>query len=40
MNAASRVAPMVRNLPTVQETQVQPLGQEDPLEGSRMMSAS
>ena len=29
---ASLVAQMVKNLPAVQETQVQPLGQEDPLE--------
>ena len=28
----SLVAQMVKNLPAVQETQVQPLGQEDPLE--------
>ena len=26
------MAQMVKNLPAVQETQVQPLGQEDPLE--------
>ena len=26
------IAQMVRNLPTMQETWVQPLGQEDPLE--------
>ena len=29
---ASRVAQMVKNLPSMQETQVQSLGQEDPLE--------
>ena len=29
---ASLVAQMVKNLPTVQEIQVQSLGQEDPLE--------
>ena len=29
---ASLVAQMVKNLPTVQETRVQSLGQEDPLE--------
>ena len=29
---ASRVARMVRNLPAMQETRVQSLGQEDPLE--------
>ena len=29
---ASRVAQMVKNLPAMQETQIQPLGQEDPLE--------
>ena len=29
---ASLVAQMVKNLPAVQETQVQSLGQEDPLE--------
>ena len=29
---ASLVAPMVKNLPAMQETQVQSLGQEDPLE--------
>ena len=29
---ASLVAEMVKNLPAVQETQVQSLGQEDPLE--------
>ena len=28
----SLVAQMVKRLPTIQETQVQPLGQEDPLE--------
>ena len=30
--AASLVAEMVKNLPTTQETWVQPLGQKDPLE--------
>ena len=30
---ASLVAQMVKNLPAMQETQVQSLGQEDPLEG-------
>ena len=29
---SSLVAQMVKNLPTMQETSVQPLGQEDPLE--------
>ena len=29
---ASPVAQMVKNLPAIQETQVQSLGQEDPLE--------
>ena len=29
---ASLVAQMVKNLPAVQETQVQPVSQEDPLE--------
>ena len=29
---ASLVAQMVKNLPAIQETQVQSLGQEDPLE--------
>ena len=29
---ASLVAQMVKNLPAMQETQVRPLGQEDPLE--------
>ena len=29
---ASLVAQMVKNLPAMQETRVQPLGQEDPLE--------
>ena len=29
---SSLVAQMVKNLPAMQETQVQPLGQEDPLE--------
>ena len=28
----SLVAQMVKNLPVMQETQIQPLGQEDPLE--------
>ena len=28
---ASRVAQVVKNLPEMQETQIQPLGQEDPL---------
>ena len=32
MYRASQVAHVVKNLPTVQETQVQSLGQEDPLE--------
>ena len=31
-NRASLVALTVNNLPAMQETQVQPLGQEDPLE--------
>ena len=30
---ASLVSQMVKNLPAMQETQVQSLGQEDPLEG-------
>ena len=29
---ASLVAQMVKNIPAMQETQVQPLGREDPLE--------
>ena len=32
MGAASLVAQMVKNLPAMQETQVQSLGWEDPLE--------
>ena len=32
VNAASLVAQLVNHLPAVQETQVQSLGQEDPLE--------
>ena len=36
---ASLMAQMVKNLPAVQETQVQLLGQEDPLE-KRMASSS
>ena len=32
VKGASLVAQMVKNLPTVQETQVQSLGREDPLE--------
>ena len=32
MYRASQVAQMAKNLPIVQETQVQSLGQEDPLE--------
>ena len=32
LNRASLVAQMVRNLPAIQETQVQSLGWEDPLE--------
>ena len=32
MEAAYLMAQMVKNLPAVQETQVQSLGQEDPLE--------
>ena len=32
LRAASLVAQMVKNLPAMQETQVQPLGQEGPLE--------
>ena len=32
IDIASLVAQMVKNLPAVQETQVQSLGQEDPLE--------
>ena len=32
MNRVSLVAQMVKNLLAVQETQIQPLGQEDPLE--------
>ena len=34
INGASLVAQTVKNLPTTQETWVQSLGQEDPLEGS------
>ena len=32
LNRVSLVAQLVKNLPTVQETQVRSLGQEDPLE--------
>ena len=32
MNRASLVAQMVKNLPAMQETKVQSLGQEEPLE--------
>ena len=32
MSGASLMTQMVRNLPAIQETQVQTLGQEDPLE--------
>ena len=32
MSQASLVTQMVKNLPVMQEAQVQPLGQEDPLE--------
>ena len=32
MNRVSQVAQMVKDLLAVQETQIQPLGQEDPLE--------
>ena len=31
---------MVKNLPAIQETQVQPLGQEDPLEKGMAMHSS
>ena len=37
---ASLVAQMVKNLPAIQETQVQPLGQEDPLEKGMAMHSS
>ena len=37
---ASPVAQMVKNLPAVQETQVQSLGQEDPLEKGMTTYAS
>ena len=37
---ASLVAQMVKNLPAMQETQVQPLGQEDPLEKGMAMHSS
>ena len=32
VGSISLIAHMVKNLPAMQETQVQPLGQEDPLE--------
>ena len=34
------MAQMVKNLPAVQETQVQPLGQEDPLEKEKATHSS
>ena len=37
---ASLVAPMVKNLPAVAETQVQSLGQEDPLEKGMATNSS
>ena len=37
---ASLVAPMVKNLPAMQETQVQSLGQEDPLEKEMAIHSS
>ena len=37
---ASLVAQLVKNLPTVQETQVQTLGQEDPLEKGMVSHSS
>ena len=38
--SASLVAPMVKNLPTMQETGVQSLGWEDPLEKGRATHSS
>ena len=38
---ASQAAPVIKNLPArqgMQETQVQPLGQEDPLEGEMQLT--
>ena len=37
---ASLVAQMVKNLPAIQETQVQSLGQEDPLEKGMVTHSS
>ena len=37
---ASLVAQMVKNLPTMQETQVQSLGREDPLEKGKATHSS
>ena len=37
---ASLVAQMIKNLPAMQETQVQSLGQEDPLEKGMAMHSS
>ena len=37
---ASRIAQLVKNLPAVQETRVQSLGQEDPLEKEMAMYSS
>ena len=37
---ASLVAQMIKNLPAMQETQVQSLGQEDPLEKSMATHSS
>ena len=37
---ASLIAQMVKNLPAVQETQVQSLGQEDPLEKGTAIHSS
>ena len=40
MNRVSLGAQMVKNLLAVQETQIQPLGQEDPLEKGRAIHSS
>ena len=37
---ASQVTQMLKNLPAIQETQVQPLGQEDPLEKGMVTHSS
>ena len=40
LTRASQVAQSVKNLPAVQKTQVQPLGQEDPLEKGMAIHSS